>query len=115
MRQFLGIRHRVQDYRKWKRAFDKEEELREAYGLRGGDVCRDMNDPLELTIMLECEDVGSAKEFMRSQEHREAMRKAGVVGKPDTFFVEEVERVLERFAQPEPAEVTWGESNCEDG
>jgi len=109
MSRYLVIRHRVKDYEEWKKVFDEHGEVRAEFGLKGGEILRDVGDPEELSIMLECTDVERAKEFTLSKEVRETMKRAGVVGKPDFYFVEEVTRV----AESTPAEVWQTEGWCD--
>ena len=109
MSRYLVIRHRVNNYEEWKKAFDEHCEVRAEFGLKGGEILRDVADPTELSIMLECEDVERAKEVTQLKELREAMKHAGVVGKPDFYFVEEVSRV----AECAPSEIRETEGWCD--
>ena len=110
MTRFLVVRHRVKDYEAWKRVFDAHEEFRMEYGLKGGEICRDLEDPEEVTVVLECEDLERAREFTKSEELRNAMREAGVVARPDFIFMEEVAKV----SAPDPAEfASTGEGWCD--
>jgi uncharacterized protein (DUF1330 family) len=102
MNRYIVVRHRVKDYAFWKRSFDDSEEIRREYGLKGGEICRDVEDPLELTVVLEFDNLERARELIRSEELREIMKRAGVVGEPSWYFMEQVARV------PELADVAHG-------
>lgn len=91
----LLVRHRVKDYSQWKDEFSRSEELRMQYGLRGGSISRNQDDPHELIVCLECDDLGKAREFMQSQEIKDCMSRAGVIDFPDIYFLEEVDAVPE--------------------
>jgi len=42
-------------------------------------------------MLLEWSDVGTARAFVKSKDLREAMKRAGVVDKPDIYFLDGVE------------------------
>jgi hypothetical protein len=50
-------------------------------------VLRTIDDPSEVVLFFEVKDVEKAKEFAASPGLREAMQKAGVVDKPDSYFL----------------------------
>jgi heme-degrading monooxygenase HmoA len=89
---YILVRHKVQDFEKWKLAFDRHGSTREASGSKGGLLFRNAQDPSEVIILLEWEDLEQACQFAQSQALRQAMEQAGVVDKPDVFFLEEAER-----------------------
>jgi heme-degrading monooxygenase HmoA len=92
---YLLVRHKIEDYAKWKAAFDAHGATRKASGSRGGYLYRNANDPNEMIILLEWDDLSRAQQFAQSDDLREAMQRAGVVDRPDVYFLEQVER----FAQ----------------
>ena len=65
---------------------------RKAAGSLGARVFRSQADPNEILVITEWPDVKKAQAFAGSPELKEAMEKAGVVGMPDIYFMEEVER-----------------------
>lgn len=87
---YMLVRHNVKDYAKWKPVFDEHAGFRKANGSRGGRVFRTAGDPSEVIILFEWDDLGKAQKFAQSEDLREAMERAGVNGKPDIYFVEEV-------------------------
>ncbi len=88
MVQFL-IRHKVKDYEKWKRLFDDHGAKRKAGGSKGGRLFRSEKDPNEVVILFDWEDFGKAHQFADSEDLRKRMEGAGVLGKPDLYFLEE--------------------------
>jgi hypothetical protein len=85
--KYLMIRHNVQDYDEWKTVYDAQEKMRIDYGIKEKYVLHKIDSPNELTILFEVDDVEKAKEFMHSPDLKEAMQKAGVLTKPDIFFL----------------------------
>jgi hypothetical protein len=49
---------------------------------------RNTENPNEVIILFEAEDLQKAKEFGASSDLRERMQEAGVVDKPDIYFLE---------------------------
>ena len=86
------VRHKVAEYAKWKPIFDEHGASRKASGSKGSQLFRNADDPNELVILIEWEDLGKAKEWAGSDDLQQAMEKASVVGRPDIYFLDEVER-----------------------
>jgi predicted metal-dependent hydrolase len=85
---FLLIHHTVEDYDKWKVAYDVHEETRIASGIKEKYVLRNIDNMNEVTILFEVADLSKSKEFINSSDLSEAMHSAGVVSKPDFSFLE---------------------------
>jgi quinol monooxygenase YgiN len=77
----------VQGFSEWKTAYDAHEPSRAAAGLTERHLLQDADNPNTVTLIFEAEDLKRAEEFSNSDDLREAMQKAGVVGKPDTYFL----------------------------
>jgi len=86
----LFIRHKVKEYAKWKPLFDQHGDKRKAAGSKGGRLFRSEKDPNEVVIPFEWEDLGKAHNFAESEDLRQTVERAGVVGKPDLYFLEEI-------------------------
>jgi len=86
----LFIRHKVKDYTKWKPLFDEHGAKRKEAGSKGGRLFRSEKDPNEVMILFEWEDLGKAHKFTESEDLRQTMERAGVVGKPELYFLEEI-------------------------
>jgi hypothetical protein len=84
---YLLIRHKVSDFSKWKPAYDAHQPARQEAGLTEKYVLRTIDDPSEVVLFFEVKDVEKAKEFAASPGLREAMQKAGVFDKPDSYFL----------------------------
>ena len=89
---YLLVRHKVEDYERWKPVFDHGA-TRKRSGSKGGWILRSADDPNELVILLEWDSSENARHFVNADETREAMHRAGVADEPDVYFLEEVERL----------------------
>jgi len=88
MAHFL-VHHKVEDYKTWKSVFDAHSSLRSEAGSLGGKIFRSINNPNEVFTLLEWDSLANAQKFAQSDSIKEAMKKAGVVGIPEIYFVEE--------------------------
>jgi heme-degrading monooxygenase HmoA len=89
---YILVQHSVEDYARWKAGFDGNGASREAGGSKGAIVFRSAEDPNQVTVLLEWEDLDKARAFASSDELREAMQHAGVTGPPSVSFLEEMDR-----------------------
>ena len=87
----LLVRHKVEDYSKWRAAFDEHDATRRANGAIGTpQVFRSGDDPWEVSILMEWDELEKARKFTQSDELREVMQQAGVTGPPDIYFLHQV-------------------------
>jgi heme-degrading monooxygenase HmoA len=86
----LFIRHKVKDFPKWKSMFDEHAAKRKAAGCKGGRLFRREKDTNEIMILFEWEDLGKAHQFAESEDLRQTMERAGVVGEPELYFLDEI-------------------------
>jgi heme-degrading monooxygenase HmoA len=84
------IRHKVKDYDKWKPVFDEHQAFRKAGGEKEARLFRNIDDPNEITILQKWDTIEKARKFTESSDLKKAMQKAGVAGKPDIYFIEEI-------------------------
>ena len=89
---YMLVRLKVEDYAKWKPVFDEHAATRKAYGSKGGHVFRSADNPNEVVVLLEWDDLGKARQFAQSDDLRKAMQQSGVSGQPDFYFLDEVDR-----------------------
>jgi heme-degrading monooxygenase HmoA len=92
MSHFL-VMHTVEDYKKWKVAFDGDAANRKAGGGKGGTLFRNADNPNNIVILWEWESAEKARAFAQSPALRETMQRAGVVGMPTMIFLDEVEKL----------------------
>ena len=81
------IRHRVQDFDKWKSAYADHQTARGAAGLKDLRLWHNTDDPNDIFLLFEAADVAKAKAFASSADLKEKMISAGVIGKPEIFFL----------------------------
>jgi heme-degrading monooxygenase HmoA len=86
------VRHKVQDYGKWRPLYDDHGAIRKAAGCKGTHVFRSAEDPNEILVLLEWDDLGNARRFTQSEDLRAVMQRAGVVGQPDIYFLNDAGR-----------------------
>jgi hypothetical protein len=83
------VRHRVKDFRSWKKAFDGHAGAQKAAGLTKPRVFRSADDPNETVILMDYKDFKKAKAFGVSTDLKKTMEAAGVVDQPTIYFVEQ--------------------------
>ena len=86
---YLLVHHKVEDYVKWKHNFDAHTSARSVNGSRGGKIFRSAENPNEVFVLLEWDSIENAQKFAHSQNIKEIMKNAGVVGIPAIYFLEE--------------------------
>jgi quinol monooxygenase YgiN len=84
------VRHKVESFAKWRPAFNEHEPARKEAGCLGAQVFRSGNDPFEVFVLLEWDELERARQFAESPELRQAMEQAGVADQPDIYFLHEV-------------------------
>jgi quinol monooxygenase YgiN len=89
---YLLVRHDVKDYATWKTHFDKHAATRKRSGSKGAHVYKSSHKPNEVVMLFNWDNAKNMKAFAESDDLKKTMEKAGVVGMPDVFFLEEVER-----------------------
>jgi heme-degrading monooxygenase HmoA len=89
---YLIIRHKVEDFSKWKPKYDAHGAVRKRSGCRSEQLLRASGDPNDLVILFEWDSIENARSFVNSSDLRESMRAAGVIGTPDFQYLEQVER-----------------------
>ena len=89
---YLLVRAKFEEFAKWKPIFDEHGAARKASGSKGGYLFRNANDPNELIVLFEWDNLEKARQFAQSDDLRERMQQAGLMDRPDVYFLEEVER-----------------------
>jgi len=85
------IRHKVEDYARWKRGYDEADWLRKQHGITYGSVHREEKDSNDIIVVHHFKDMKGAKEFAVAV--RPLMENIGVIGKSEIWFAEEIEQV----------------------
>jgi hypothetical protein len=84
--QYVLVRHKIADFSKWKPAYDAHFRGPSA-GLKEKHLLRNIDNPNEIILLFEAEDLQKAKEFAGSSDLRETMQNAGVIDKLDIYFL----------------------------
>lgn len=87
------VRLKVADYVQWKEAFDGHLSARKAAGEVGNRILLSVDDPREVTILLDWDSLESARKFAKSDDLKRKMQQSGVVGDPDVSFLEDAHNV----------------------
>ena len=87
----MFIRHKVEDYARWKRGYDEADWLRKQHGITYASVHREESDPNDIIVVHQFKDMGGAKDFANAIPP--LMEEIGVIGSPEIWFSEGVEQV----------------------
>ena len=85
----LLIRHKVSEYDTWRQVFLKDVGTRQANGSQGELFFRSAADPSEVWILLNWDDHFRARLFVKSDELSEALTRAGVIDRPDYWYLDD--------------------------
>lgn len=90
----------MKDFETWQSAFHDNESYRAEHGERGYQVFQSVDDPNEVTVLFEWDDDEDPRAFFDSEEMREIMAEAGLMGTPDLTEMTFVEQ--KRGQHPSP-------------
>jgi hypothetical protein len=82
----MFVRHKVNDYAAWRKAYDDFDATRNSMGVKGHAVYQAAGDPNDVTAWHDFDSLEKAQAFAGSNELREAMGSAGVASPPDIWF-----------------------------
>ena len=82
------VRHKVEDFGKWKPLYDEHASARKEAGCQSEQVCQNWEDPNDVAVSFDWDNTENFKKFSESENLKEAMQKAGVEGKPDFYYSE---------------------------
>lgn len=83
----MVIHQKVASYAKWRPAYDAHKAARDQAGLSNCQVRSSTADPNDVFVACQMADLAKGKAFMTSKSLADAMKKAGVVGKPEFFLL----------------------------
>lgn len=86
------VRGHVEEFPRWRRAFEEEAEAREEAGSRGGHLFRAAEDPNTVVAFLAWDDLDRARDYLASDSARDVWRAGGLDGEPETEYLEELGR-----------------------
>jgi Protein of unknown function (DUF3764) len=82
----LIMTHKVKDWDAWKKEFDSHKQERIDAGLVDRALAHAIDDNHQVEIVFAVTDMTKAKAFLQSKDLKDKMEKAGVEGKPTSFF-----------------------------
>lgn len=82
------VHHKVEEYNKWEKAFDAHSNFRTENGSVSEKVFRNAEDSNDVFVLLEFQSIATGKNFAQSDNLRDVMKEAGVVGIPSVYFLE---------------------------
>jgi antibiotic biosynthesis monooxygenase (ABM) superfamily enzyme len=86
------VRHKVNDYAKWKAVLDETKPMAKSYGVRSQRILRNFADPNEVVVVNEFDDMKAAQKFAKSDELKKVMERAGVAEVPSVWFLNEADK-----------------------
>ena len=84
------IKQKINGFDVWKKEYDAQEDLRFSNGMLKDHIYLDANDPHQITILFDWDSVENARKFTDSPKLKEAMQRAGVIGRPEITFLKEI-------------------------
>ncbi len=88
---YVLVRHTIEDWDKWKPVFEGHRQTRIKGGEMEEQIFKGGKSPNDVTMLFKWDSARNAKTFFNSEELKNRLAKAGVRGKPDVSFLDEVE------------------------
>ncbi len=85
----MFVRHSVENFSKWRKAYDAFNTERKDMGVIGDAVYQSVDDRNDVTVYHDFKTSRRAEIFATSKRLKEVMKDAGVNGKPKIWFVKE--------------------------
>ena len=92
------VRHKVLDYLRWKSVFDGCIPSMSENGFEKATIFRNADNPNEVFVLGEINDVQKVRQFFQSEEVAEKMQRAGVSDQTDIYILDEVGAVQTKAA-----------------
>jgi hypothetical protein len=81
------VKHKVENFKRWKTLFDDHSDSRKKAGLTDLYVLRDVNDPENVFVICEVKNLAKAQDFINSKGLQDVLKKSGVVDMPAVYFL----------------------------
>jgi len=82
----MFVRHTVSDYKAWRKIYDDFAPIQKANGVEAEAVYQTADNPNDVTVIHSFATREAAQTFVKSEELKKAMHKAGVVGAPTIWI-----------------------------
>ena len=89
---YVLVKHKVKDYDKWKSIYDENITNPEDNGSKGAHVLRSVEDPNEVVILFEWDNLDNVRKFFESSNLRMRIQNSAVQDKPEIYFLEGIGR-----------------------
>lgn len=83
----------VKDFMSWKVLFDEYVHTRKKYSSKGARAFRVLGSSNAVVVLTEFEDIDQAIEMYESQDFKDSIARAGVIGTESVKLLEEVDRL----------------------
>lgn len=84
------VRHKVADFTRWKQVFDGHFGFRHGAGELSCRIFHSHDNGMDLSLFFEWETLEKARAFFGSEQLKNGMQQAGVVGAPEIIFLDEI-------------------------
>ena len=84
----MVVKNTLKDYNNWRAIFDDNKQMQIEYGLHVKGVYQTKEDPNQVFVVLEVEDLGRAQEMVKKIEASGLMDDAGVIVADRTVCVD---------------------------
>jgi len=82
----MFVRHTVSDYKAWRKIYDDFAPIQKANGVEAEAVYQAADNPNDITVTHKFATREAAQTFVKSEELKKAMHKAGVFGAPTIWI-----------------------------
>ena len=82
-------RFKVADYDKWRSVFESKADMRASFGCKGTHIFHNAKDSGDVIVNLQWDTEENATRFQNSDEIKQAMQEAGVMGPAEFIFLED--------------------------
>lgn len=86
------VRHRVDDYPKWKAVFDNFVDTRKSFGEKSFQILQHNGDNNNLYLLFQWDNKENAEKFFESSDLKNVMQEAGVAEAPEIHFLNEADK-----------------------
>ena len=83
----FSVTIKVREYDAWKKVFDAHNLFRKERGELSHQIFRADNDPNRVLLLFEWDSIERAERFYGSEEIKRVMKEAGVLEKPERYFL----------------------------
>lgn len=83
------LKHKVENFKKWKPYYDNDRERRQKAGLKEIICGQDSEEPNMVYMIFESNDPSQVRKMIHDPELKEVMDEAGVIERPELIIIEE--------------------------